>query len=144
MENFIASNIRFLRKREGMSQKDLADKTGLNRGNITSYERNIATPTIATLQKLSALFNVGLNDLVEIDLSQNEGRILRSQSGEPTKNPSDEQSKMKLLYQQELNNNVANIANQLSKIHGKMDRLIGSTDRLTEAIDRNNPDGDEA
>ncbi len=68
--NYISSNIRFLRTLAGLSQGELAEKVGLNRGNITSYERNIAKPSIEFLPKLTDFFNVNLVDFIQKDLSK--------------------------------------------------------------------------
>ena len=67
--NFLATNIRCLRKRQGLSQDELAQKIGLNRGNIASYEKSSAEPKICNLLKMSKLFEVSVRDLSEEDLS---------------------------------------------------------------------------
>ncbi len=67
----IASNIKFLRTLSSLSQEQLAERIGLNRGNITSYERGIAKPSIDSLQKIADCFNVDLLSLIQKDLSTN-------------------------------------------------------------------------
>ena len=46
LPNFIASNLKVLRKSTGWSQTELAECVGLNRGNIASYESGCAEPSI--------------------------------------------------------------------------------------------------
>ena len=64
----LAVNMRCLRKRMGLSQEDLANKVGLNRGNIASYEKGTAEPKLCNLLKLSSLFGVSIHDLTYRDM----------------------------------------------------------------------------
>ncbi|MDP4185646.1 MAG: LexA family transcriptional regulator [Bacteroidota bacterium] len=67
--NFLASNIRFLRKDRGVTQDELAKMIGVNRSMIGSYEEGRAVPRISGLQALSVYFKVGIDDLINHDLS---------------------------------------------------------------------------
>ena len=68
--NFVASNIKFLRKQLGLSQEQFANAVEMNRGNIASYEKGTAEPSIAKLQKFSDFFNVDITSLIQEDLSK--------------------------------------------------------------------------
>lgn len=71
-----SKNIRYLRKKRKLSQEQLAGELGLNRGNIASYEKGTAEPSMKNLSKFSGYFKVNLNDLVEKDLEATEpGRV---------------------------------------------------------------------
>lgn len=70
LPNFLAQNIRLMRKRMGLSQHDLAEKVGLNRGNIASYESGTAEPKICKLLRISKLIGVNSHDMTRLDLSQ--------------------------------------------------------------------------
>jgi len=65
----IGKNLRFLRDKKGLSQTALAEALALKRGNISSYEKELAQPSIQSLLKISEYFNVSLEDLVKHDLS---------------------------------------------------------------------------
>lgn len=67
--NYLANNLRVLRQRLDMSQQDLADRVGLNRGNIASYEAGSAEPKICNLLRISKFFSISIADLTEQDLS---------------------------------------------------------------------------
>lgn len=67
--NFVSTNIKYLRKKHRLSQCELADRIGLKRGNIASYEKSIAEPKILNLNKLACYFQVTIGDFVTIDLS---------------------------------------------------------------------------
>lgn len=69
LPNFIASNIRILRKRKGWSQAQLAKQVFLNRGNIASYESGTAEPSICKLLRISNLFEVTPRDITRYDLN---------------------------------------------------------------------------
>ena len=66
---YFADNLRFLRRKEGMSQEVLAEKIGLNRGNIASYEKGTAEPRLENVLKIVKLFNIELSELLEKDLA---------------------------------------------------------------------------
>lgn len=77
LPNYIAKNIKLLRKRMGLSQQDLADRVGLNRGNIASYESGTAEPKICKLLRISNLFEINTHDLTRYDLSE-AGQLARA------------------------------------------------------------------
>lgn len=54
-----------LRKLHGLSQRDLAEKLNLSHTAIGKYERNEAEADFTTLKKLSNLFNVTIDDLLD-------------------------------------------------------------------------------
>lgn len=66
----LSGNIRTLRKRMCLSQEELAEKMGLNRGNIASYESGSAEPKICNLVKFAQLFQVSIFDLTHNDLKE--------------------------------------------------------------------------
>lgn len=53
---FLALNLRLLRKKFQWSQEEFANRVGLNRGNIASYENGATEPKIYSLLKMSELF----------------------------------------------------------------------------------------
>lgn len=58
----IGQKIKELRKKQGMSQKDLADKLGITPVMISQYENGKRNPKLETLQKIS--------DALEVDISE--------------------------------------------------------------------------
>jgi len=60
----IAYNIKFFRDQQGWTQKELAGKIMVSRSVIAKWENNTATPDIASLIKLSRVFNISLDHLV--------------------------------------------------------------------------------
>ena len=50
--NFFASNMKYLRKKKGLTQSDLANKMGINRPKIGSYEEGRAEPNLLLVKRL--------------------------------------------------------------------------------------------
>lgn len=53
-----------LRKKKGMTQKQLADKLGVTEATVSRYESNTATPPLDTLRTISSIMNVSLDELL--------------------------------------------------------------------------------
>ena len=68
--NYLASNIRFLRKQKELTQDELALEIDVNRSMIGTYEEGRAVPRIGVLQLLSVFFGVKIDDLINRDLSR--------------------------------------------------------------------------
>ena len=77
----IANNIKILRKKAGLTQGALAEKMGIKRSLIGAYEEGRAEPRINNLMKLSEVFNLPIDTLVQQDLAQPEQHALNRASG---------------------------------------------------------------
>lgn len=69
MDNFLGLNVKYLRKVRSLTQDQLADKIGVNRAMIGSYEEGRAVPKLEALRALSYYFSVRIDDLVNTDMS---------------------------------------------------------------------------
>lgn len=67
-QDYLPANLRYLRKQFGLSQEVFAEKIGLNRGNIASYENGSCQPKICNLKNFSKFFQVSIGDLTSSDL----------------------------------------------------------------------------
>ena len=72
MSNTVGNNIRKLRKKHGMSQKDLADKLNIRRQTVSAYEREVSIPDIYTLIRVADMIRVA--DIFSISLDELAGR----------------------------------------------------------------------
>lgn len=79
--HYFAKNLRYLRRSMGLSQEEFARLVGLNRGNIASYEKQTAEPSIQNLSRIGRHFNIELGELVEKDLSARNELIRRIDDG---------------------------------------------------------------
>ena len=80
MDNLLGNNIRHLRKTRGLTQDQLADKIGVNRAMIGSYEEGRAVPKLSALRILSHYFSISIDDLVNMDLNTVKGNTENSPS----------------------------------------------------------------
>lgn len=74
----ITKNLIYLRKKNKLSQKDLADAMGLPRTTLGDYERGKTEPNLNMLIQLAEYFDVTIDDLIRSDLSHQDLEILRN------------------------------------------------------------------
>jgi len=67
---FFSSNIKFLRKRRGRTQDDIAVSLNMKRSTLSGYENNIAQPGFETLIAFSKYYNVAIDTLIRVDLAK--------------------------------------------------------------------------
>ncbi len=60
----VATAIRSLRQRAGLSQRQLALRMGVPRTYVSKIENEKATPTLSSLSRLAAALEVGIPDLL--------------------------------------------------------------------------------
>jgi transcriptional regulator with XRE-family HTH domain len=72
------SNIKFLRKRKGRTQDEVAAALNLKRSTLSGYENGVARPSIEVLVAFSRYFNMSIDTMLKIDMS----KLSESQLGE--------------------------------------------------------------
>ena len=72
---FIAS----LRKKNSLTQKDLAEKLNVTDKAISKWETGKCYPDIETIEKLSDIFNVGINELLSGRIIEPEEQIIEAE-----------------------------------------------------------------
>jgi transcriptional regulator with XRE-family HTH domain len=75
---YFASNIKFLRKRRGRTQDDVAFALNLKRSTLSGYENGVAQPGIEILISFSGYFNISIDTILKLDIS----KLSESQLGE--------------------------------------------------------------
>lgn len=60
----LPQNIKSLRKKEGLTQKQLAVKLGKKESTIRMWELGLNEPTLSSIIELSNMFNVSIDELV--------------------------------------------------------------------------------
>lgn len=66
------SNVKFLRKRNDMTQPMLAKVLNITTKSLSNFEGGFANTSLEVLDKLHNIFNISLDDLVYKDLSSSE------------------------------------------------------------------------
>lgn len=67
--SIVSNNIKFLRKRDHLTQEQLAKKIGIKRSLVGAYEEGRADPRLNNLLKMSELFKVSVDTLISRDIS---------------------------------------------------------------------------
>jgi transcriptional regulator with XRE-family HTH domain len=62
---YIGKNLRKLRRRRKVTQKQVAEATGLSRYSIVCYESNKARPKMENIQLIANAFSIEPEDLIE-------------------------------------------------------------------------------
>lgn len=57
-------NLKYLRKREGMTQEDLAEKLNVSRQSVTKWESGQALPDIEKVKEIAYMFSVSVDALI--------------------------------------------------------------------------------
>ena len=68
----LANNLILLRKNNNFTQDDIAEKVYVSRQAVSKWERGESIPDIETLEALSELYSVTIDDLIKNDLSLTE------------------------------------------------------------------------
>ena len=74
----LSKQIRYLRKRDSLSQEELAEKIYVSRQSISNWENERNYPDIHNLLMMSVLFNISLDDLVKGDVEIMKQKIRKS------------------------------------------------------------------
>jgi transcriptional regulator with XRE-family HTH domain len=68
----LIENLKYLRKKHGQSQQDLADVLSIPRSTLSGYERGYSEPPISTLIRLSEYYQISIDALVKSRLANEE------------------------------------------------------------------------
>jgi transcriptional regulator with XRE-family HTH domain len=77
-------NLRFLRQKQGLTQREFAERLHLKQATLGSYEEGRATPPLSCLTDVSRIFKVSLDNLISADLAALPEKSWRV-SGKPRK-----------------------------------------------------------
>lgn len=68
----VGERIKFLREMNEFTQKDVADRLGVEPAAISKYELNLREPNVESLKKLSEIFEVSIDYLLgnEVDITE--------------------------------------------------------------------------
>ena len=66
----IPSNIKFLRKKKGLTQQQFADAVGIKRSLVGAYEEERADPKYDLLKKIALFFDVSIDDFINETINE--------------------------------------------------------------------------
>jgi transcriptional regulator with XRE-family HTH domain len=68
--NYISLNIKYLFDKQNLSEENFGKQFGLGRGAIQSYMIQKATPKIETIQKMTVMYGLTIDEFVNSDISK--------------------------------------------------------------------------
>lgn len=79
---YISANLKFLRKRKGLTQDEVASSLKLKRSTYSGYENDVAQPALDDVIRLASFFNVSVDLLLQTEISLiGESQILELERG---------------------------------------------------------------
>jgi len=69
-QKYVRNNLREVRIKAGLTQQELADRTGMKQTFVQKLEKQQANFTAATLIKCARILNCSLSDLLDVDLPE--------------------------------------------------------------------------
>lgn len=80
MNNSFSKNIKTLRNKLDLTQKDFAEKIQVTAPTLNSYEKGTKKPNFDTLIKISQEFNISLDELCGVGIHSNKSNIVDTYS----------------------------------------------------------------
>lgn len=68
--NIIAANLAYLRRKNSLTQQELAQKINYSDNAVSRWERGEATPSIETLEVIATFYDIPISDLLNENLSE--------------------------------------------------------------------------
>ena len=69
-----STNVKYYRNKAGLSQKELANRSGLHRTYISAIERERRSIALDNIEKIATALDIEARDLFETDMLQSERR----------------------------------------------------------------------
>ncbi|MBQ3331091.1 MAG: helix-turn-helix domain-containing protein [Ruminococcus sp.] len=66
----IASNIRYIRQQENLSQEEFAERFGVSRQSVAKWESGESMPDIMKCREIAEYYDISIDTLVSISLDQ--------------------------------------------------------------------------
>lgn len=135
MNNF-ALNLKALRKARKLSQAELATLLQIARNTISNYEQSVSSPDLDKLIEIARFFNVSVDDILKIDLSN-------SSLGNNTKDTPNQQPNEQSIEQsneQSIHRNDKNSKNKTVQDDARANVVLKMLDDFANVeIDRSAP-----
>lgn len=70
MKTYFSSNVKFLRKRRGFTQDEVAEHMAMKRSTLSGIENEVSQPTVTALLTFSKFYNIAIDTLLNIELQK--------------------------------------------------------------------------
>lgn len=84
--NFLGRKLRKLRKEQNLTQLELAQQVGITNGQISTIERGVSSPSLATLHRIARALNVPMTEFFD-DESKQDVKLVRKGTGRKVTGP---------------------------------------------------------
>ncbi len=71
----IASNIKFLRKKDSLSQEDFAERFGVSRQSVAKWENGESAPDIFKCRDIADYYDISIDELINVPIEGQEANI---------------------------------------------------------------------
>jgi transcriptional regulator with XRE-family HTH domain len=85
---YLGQKLRKLRKEQNLTQLELAQQVGITNGQVSTIERGVSSPSLATLHRIAHALNVPMNEFFEDDRMR-EVELHRKGEGRRVTNPNE-------------------------------------------------------
>lgn len=129
----LGNNFYTARKKQGLSQEDVAEKLGVSRQTISKWELDETLPDINQSKKLAAAYKVSLDELIEFDPDLNDIKEVIAKTSEEKQQKIDwttvwsEKFPVLATYQKTVH--VEMYASQLTEMLKRLKRDYGYNDQ---------------
>jgi transcriptional regulator with XRE-family HTH domain len=89
--SFLGQKLRKLRKEQNLTQLELAQQVGITNGQVSTIERGVSSPSLATLHRIARALNVPMQEFFEDDRNK-EVELLRKGKGRRVANTAENAS----------------------------------------------------
>src|SRR5471032_2412491 len=90
----VAARLQYIRKKHGLSQRELAKRAGVTNGTISLIEQNRVSPSVGSLKKLLECIPMSLAEFFTFELDENKSVVF---SGEMLPNLGNENIQFRLV-----------------------------------------------
>lgn len=128
----LGNNLFQARKKVGLSQEAVAEKLGVSRQTISKWETDETLPDIYQSKKLSKIYNISLDDLIEFDVELNEIEKAIENSDEKRDAKIDwtkawgKKYSILVTYQKEVN--ITKYAKEIRRLFNDLEKEYGYTE----------------
>lgn len=123
--NYLSSNIRYLRRKTGQNQAELARNFGKKQNTVGNWENGVSEPSIKELVVLSQIFMVGMEELVNRDLEQKDKQGAVGELQLTDSSPETSQAGLPLSSQEKEMDGFWMTLREIRRMNQKLDILIG-------------------
>lgn len=68
--SIIANNLKYLRKKKGLTQQQFADELGIKRASVGAYEEGRAEPRYELLDRIAVFYGLSMDELVKDEINE--------------------------------------------------------------------------